>query len=187
MVYPQGNENCANEIPLNPDLFTQLLVGASTLEQALSVLDKVGGAGDIVSFNMLTKEPRSIVQGTWVREVAATELYGGHFTNKGGPSANGDGFRVGVNLPSAGVYRMRFNAPKNANAGIVQVFVDLVDVSAGGVDLYAAALDALNIVDIAGLALPAGAHTVTFLLNGQNALSGGFDFYASGFALLRTA
>ena len=195
MAYPLGSgQAIASNVQLNPSLQNRLLNGLTTAEQAFVVLDRISGVGDSLSYSFLTRPATTTPAGTWVREVAALEPYCGHYTNKGGPAANGDNLTRTMFVPSTGVWKMRLNAPRNANGGILKVYIDTVQVGvAGGYDLYNAALDPLNIIEIANVAPPpatvlaAGPRVLKLAIAGKNGASGGFECYLSGISLVRTA
>jgi|GEM_PF-1289904 len=195
MAYPRGATFNAKNTALDPAQYNNLFTGMATLEQALAVMDSMSGIADCIFLNLCTRPATTTPQGTWIREVAATELWSAHYTNKGGPSATGDNFTLDQDIPSTGIWQLRINACKGPNAGILKVYVDTVQVGAGaGYDLYnAAVLAPLNIAVIADISpapavvLTAGKHTLTFKIDGHNGAAVGFDLYMSGIDLVRTA
>jgi hypothetical protein len=151
----------------------------------LDILDAMAYVSTPISWNMLTTKPDSIVQGTWARAASSSRLYGGDFTNT--TAANGDSFVCNFRCP-AGTYTLRFNAVKAADAGIVKVYIDNVQVgTVGGYDEYAATTDVANVEELTGLVLTAGAHTLKFELSGKNGSSTSYRFRTSGIWLQRTA
>jgi len=148
-------------------------------------LDAMAYVSTCIYWNLLTAEPDVIHQGTWYRQQSSDRLFCGEFRN---PTVeDGDGFSCNFRGP-AGTYTLRFNAVRHTDGGIVKVYVDDVQVGdAGGYDTYAASKDVLNIVEITGISLTAGAHALKFLLDGKNASSDAYRFRASGVWLQRTA
>ena len=151
----------------------------------LDTLDAMGYVTTPLSRNMLTSDPDVTDTGTWARTRDSAYLYCGHFANS--TAADADAFSVKFRCP-AGTYTLRFNAPKRNDVGIVKPYIDGVQKGdAGGYDLYAASADNLNCVEITGLTLTAGEHTLKFKIDGKNASSSGYRFRASGINLQRTA
>ena len=189
MAYPLMSDLRALNVSLDTSRQSQLLNGLTNLEQALILLDKLSGVSDKVLTNLLTREASSTPQGTWVRVVDATKLWNGSFTNAGGPAATGDNFTLDMFIPSAGTWSLTFNASKDANNGILKVFLNAVQIGVvpAGYDLYAAALAPVNMVTIAGLVLTPGRKVLTFKIDGKNGASGGFEFHTKHIALSRTA
>lgn len=148
-------------------------------------LDAMSYVRTCIFWNLLTGQPETIIQGTWYRQQDSTRLDCGEFRNP--TIANGDGFICKCRCP-AGTYTLRFNAVKHTDGGIVKIYIDDVQVgNAGGYDLYAGAKDVLNIIEITGLTLTAGEHSLKFIEDGKNASSTGYRLRASGIWLQRTA
>ena len=133
-----------------------------------------------ISWNMLTAAPDVVGQGTWIRTILNSQLYNGRFTNSS--STNGDNFTLNFRCP-AGTYTLRFNAYKCVLGGIVDVDIDASE--EGSFDLYDAGAVSLNIEEISGLALSAGAHTLKFRIDGTSVNT--YQFRAEGIILQRTA
>jgi len=189
MPYPNNNENDANTVPLNPALHSSALNGLLNAEQAFQVVDKMSGIGDSRYFNLITSEPTALGAApvtTILRVLAATYLHAGYLYNNS--AADGDIIDVDIIVPSAGTWRLALNAPVNINNGILKLFIDGVQIGvAGGYDLYAAALDPLPTIIVAGLVLTAGKKTLRFKVDGKNGASGGFQMHLSGVSYRRTA
>lgn len=85
----------------------------------------------------------------------------------------------------AGTYQLRFNAIKASNRAILDVDMDAGEI--GSFDLYAIGNDQLNIEQIAGIILTAGAHTLRFRVDGRNGLAIDWIVSFQGISLVRTA
>ncbi|HOX07201.1 MAG TPA: hypothetical protein PK280_12425 [Planctomycetota bacterium] len=158
---------------------------ATSLNANWDTLDAMAYVSTPLSWNMLTTKPDTVGQGTWAAAQGSTRLYGGDFSNT--TTTDGDNFTCNFRCP-AGTYTLRFNAIKYSDAGIVKVYIDGNQVGTGsGYDEYAASLDAVNIVEISGLSLTAGEHTLKFQLSGKNASASSYRFRTSGIWLQRTA
>ena len=136
-----------------------------------------------VAWNMLTREPDTVGQGTWGRLASSAFLYGGLFHNST-THADGDSFSVTFSAPP-GTYRLRANAVKDSNCPKVEVKLD--GISLGLVDLYAAAQDGVAFMDLSGIVVGPGFHTLEFRVNGKNASSSNYYVYLpGGMCLVRT-
>ncbi len=135
-----------------------------------------------IFWNMLTVAPDVVGQGTWVRAVNSSFLYGGQFYNT--TSADGDEFSVNFRCP-VGTYTIRFSAIKDSDRGIVDTYVDASEEDS--IDLYAAAADYLNVVEITGVSITAGSHTLKFVVDGKNGSSSDYFLNVNGISLQRTA
>ena len=146
------------------------------------VPDKLQGWASPLHFSMLTVAPSATGAGTWTRVVSGSYLYNSYFGND---TTHADGDNISVNIwAPAGIYTLRMNASKNTNRGIVDVDVDVVEV--GTADLYAAGVDYLNMVEITGITLSAGFHTLRIRIDGKHASSSNYYLHISSISLLRT-
>ncbi len=137
-----------------------------------------------ITCNMLTRAPDSVGQGTWTRAVDGGAIYNASFYNSS--NANGDNFTVNFRLP-VGTYKLRFNATKAPSYGIVKVEVGSTNL--GDTDLYAAAVNYLNIVEYTGIVIATGGeYAVKFTVNGRNASNTtGYFIDCSEIEFVRTA
>jgi hypothetical protein len=138
---------------------------------------------------MLTVDPSSVGQGTWVRFIDGTvglnSLYWGFLYNS--TLANGDNFSIKLPVPAAGTYKLRVNAVKYTNKAKMKVeVIQSGTTDLGTTDLYAA-LNLLNIVEITGISLVAGIATFRFTANGKNPSSTSYHLSFNGISLERTA
>jgi len=131
-----------------------------------------------ISWNMLTRAPDAIGQGTWVVALTGTVAYAGVFYNSS--AANGDNFSVGVRVPS-GTYTLRIHSLKETNRAIADIDIDGTEVHS--VDLYAAASD--FVISVTGLSL-GGAHVIKIRSDGKNASSSGYVISVQEIELIRT-
>jgi hypothetical protein len=135
-----------------------------------------------IYINMLTTAPSAVGQGEWIRSINSIWIYGAAFFNNS--LADGDNFSV-IFSCTGGVYNIDINAPKNANNGKIDVFIDS-DKIADGVDLYAGSAELLNMLTIADVEISSGSHVLKIAVNGKNASSGNYVFITSGISLTRT-
>ena len=134
-----------------------------------------------LQFNMFTKEPDAVGQGTWINAVNALYPYNGSLYNSS--DNDGDNFSVDFRVP-AGTYKLRFNFPRRSSRGIVDVYVDALEV--GSIDGYNAATDHDYIAEITGITITDAAHVLKFEVDGHNASSIGYFFTCSGMVWQRT-
>lgn len=140
---------------------------------------------DHVYRNLLTEGAELIIAGTWLPRVDATMLFNGTFDNSTA-DANADECIARIYIPSSGVWQMVANAPVGPNGGIVEIYMDGVQIGApAGYDLYAVGADPLAQIVVPGFALAAGAHELAFRVNGQNMASAGFWVLLSGICFRR--
>lgn len=83
---------------------------------------------------------------------------------------------------AAGEYTFRLWAPKNNDCGMVDVEINGFSVAVNQ-DLYAAALDAGNVIEIPRVRLAAGLQRIKFTISGKNPASSNFFFRMIGFDL----
>lgn len=83
---------------------------------------------------------------------------------------------------AAGEYTFRLWAPKNNDCGMVDIEINGFTVAVDQ-DLYAAALDAGNVIEIPRVRLAAGLQRIKFTVSGKNPASSNFFFRMIGFDL----
>jgi hypothetical protein len=135
-----------------------------------------------IYWNMVTGDPDAIGQGTWTKVVDVSFWYNVLFRNT--THNDGDNFSVDFRCP-AGTYTIGFNAEKAINRGIVDVYIDAVEV--GSVDLYNGSTVMNYRAAITGISIAEGAHTLKLQVDGKNASSSDHYFSTSGINLQRTA
>ena len=184
MDFQVRGDTDANLIIADAGLDAVGIGGAAESGTKLKLYGKANFTPSPITTNMLTRDPDSVGAGTWARGVLNTLLYCGFFGNVAS-NADGDNFTVKFWLP-AGTYKLRFNAIKNTNRGIVKVEVGATDL--GNTDLYAAALDPLNVAEYTGISITTpGEYAVKFTLNGKNASSSDHVLTVEGIEFIRTA
>jgi hypothetical protein len=83
----------------------------------------------------------------------------------------------------AGTYAIRVGAVLSSTHGIVDIYVDGVEV--GSQDLYASP-DSWTTKQITGLALAAGEHTIKFMIDGKNVSSTDYQSFINFCCIYRT-
>lgn len=136
--------------------------------------------GATLAINMLTNEPSAIQQGTWETTIDSTYPYSGYLSNTS--NSNGDSWSITIQCP-AGVYSLRFHAPKGNDRGILDIKID--NIAKGSEDLYSSTSNKGFVKEIPYLELEEGMHTITFVVDGKNANSSDYYFYCSGISLQR--
>ena len=163
------------------------LSGISNGTLAAQALIRGHGVGERVVRSLLTDPAEVVTQGTWAVQVDATLPFNAAYDNSTA-DANNDDIDLHICVPATGTWTLRFNAPTNVNCGILKVDLDNVNIGVGaGYDLYAAVPDPLAVIEIAGLAISAGAHTLRLYVDGANGASGGHEVYLNQIELKRTA
>lgn len=158
-----------------------LTVAATTTGQEAE--DTYDSQHSPIQMCVLTRVVDAVGQGVWVRLVNNVHVYNGNLYNAS--NADGDNFTVNFRCMT-GTWTLRFNASKSTNRCIIDVDLDGGEV--GSFDLYAVALDKVNVEEVAGLAITGGTHTLRFRADGQNGASTGFTFVCNvGISLQRTA
>jgi hypothetical protein len=146
----------------------------------------ISGIGDMCAHSLTNYNP-TVKVGTWGRVFDALYLYSGYLSNTA-THADHDSVDIDLYCRTAGTYRLTLNAPLNLDAPIVKVYVDTVQVGVGaGYDLYAAGLDPLGQIEISGLKLTAGKHTVRLYADTKNGASASFIMRFQRISLVRTA
>jgi hypothetical protein len=85
----------------------------------------------------------------------------------------------------AGTYNFALFTLKNTDAPIVQITIDGTSINSAGTDLYAAFVK--YELDITGITLTEGVHTITFAANGKNASSSSYVIRLNRIIFSRTA
>jgi hypothetical protein len=135
---------------------------------------------DYLWINPMAIEP-TVGQGTWGQTQSSADLYA--FTVQNSASAaDGDNITFAFNCP-AGTYTLKTFAITAANQGIVDVYIDNVEV--GSSDRYSAATVRRAPFSITNVTLAAGAHTIKYQEDGKNGASSAYRFVTQGTWLIR--
>lgn len=138
-----------------------------------------------IFWTMMSSEPDSVGQGSWTPSREPGSLLYGYFYNT--TDEDGDNFSCKFRCPK-GTYKLRINATKDMDAGILKLYIDDEQVGeSGGYDQYNASYDGVHTIDISGLELDAGEHTLKFEVDGTNPSSGEYYMYIIAVTIQRTA
>lgn len=125
----------------------------------------------------------SIAQGTWGVGISSSAIMCGWITNSSNADADELHFKVYLD---AGTYSFRMMVREAADRGIVDIYLDAVEIAS--FDWYAAA-GASNVVKTeTGIVVgAAGLYTLKLKIDGKNGSSSGYKLYCQYIALWRTA
>jgi len=185
MAYPLNKIGTAAAVGVDPTLNGGMLTGFTNLARCLTALDQVNGPL-ANQYTSLMSSGWKAIQGAWAWVVAIGELFNGSLTNVS--NGDGDAIEIELEVPSTGTYTLFIGAPLDADAPIVMLYLDEVQIGVvGGYDLYAAAPDIGAAIDVPGLVLAAGNHKLKVLANGLNVASVGYTVRLNAIELIRTA
>ena len=182
MVYPNNQAAKADNVGVDPVLYTGMLAGCTNLAQAIARLDQVNGP-QANTYVLLASGWRPI-SGIWAWAVGGI-TFNGALLNVS--DADGDAIEIELRVPSTGTYTLNLALYTDGTAPIIRLFLDEVAIgNPAGYDLYSAP-PVFAVLPVAALALNAGSHKLKILVDGLNALSTNYLVRIPALSLRRTA
>jgi len=153
------------------------------LNGAIGISKFAAGATGEGAITIMPQGYSAIGQGTWVVRTIASCIFGGIVINSSG--SNGDNISFSF-TSDEGTYTIRVLYTQDTASALVDTSLDGTNI-ATGTQFYANTDNVVNnVLEIPGVVLTKGKHTLKFTANGKHVYSSAYSIQIQGITLIRT-